>query len=114
MNTDARIEIGQDADGTYRYVAKGQPVEVGMVDFLIENGEDIQQCFAKRNQACPLRKQFPFDPELKRKTVVRNSPTDPAKVRVYVKGAPEEVVPLCSSSVDSQDGRTRIDFDKGM
>lgn len=41
MNTDARIEIGEDEDGTYRYMPRGQAIEVGMIDFLIENGEDV-------------------------------------------------------------------------
>ena len=100
MNTDARIEIGEDEDGTYRYMAKGQAIEVGMIDFLIENGEDVQHFFVKRNRSCIKLMQFPFDPFLKRKTVVRNNATMTDSVRVYVKGAPEEIIPLCSSTVD--------------
>lgn len=110
MNTDARIEIGEDEDGTYRYLAKGQPIEVGMIDFLIENGEDVQQFFVKRNRSCEKLMQFPFDSELKRKTVVRNNATQTESVRVYVKGAPEELIPICSSTVD--DALTRVDFEK--
>lgn len=41
MNTDVRIEIGEDQE-TYKYLARGQAVEVGMIDFLFENGEDVQ------------------------------------------------------------------------
>ena len=49
MNTDARIEIGEDHDETYKYLPKGQALEVGMMDFLLENGEDVQNLFVKKN-----------------------------------------------------------------
>ena len=52
MNTDARIEIGEDHDETYKYLPKGQALEVGMMDFLLENGEDVQNLFVKRNANC--------------------------------------------------------------
>lgn len=41
-NTDVLFEIGEDELGVYRYLAKGQAIEVGMIDFLLENGEDVQ------------------------------------------------------------------------
>jgi Ca2+ transporting ATPase len=111
MNTDARIEIGEDHDETYKYLPKGQALEVGMIDFLLENGEDVQSLFVKRNNNCVKLIQFPFDQELKRKTVVRNNATNPDTVRVYVKGAPEEVIPLCTMTVDV-DVR-RCEFEQG-
>jgi len=52
MNTDVRIEIGEDQDGSYRYQAKGQALEVGMIDFLLENDEDVNSLFVKRNMDC--------------------------------------------------------------
>ena len=61
MNTDARIEIGEDHDETYKYLPKGQALEVGMIDFLLENGEDVQSLFIKRNVNCAKIIQFPFD-----------------------------------------------------
>ena len=108
MNTDARIEIGEDEDGTYKYLAKGQATEVGMIDFLLENGEDVQSLFVRRNVNCVKLIQFPFDQKLKRKTVVRNNATNSETVRIYVKGAPEAVIPLCNATVD--DGIRRVDF----
>ena len=52
MNTDVRIEIGEDQDSSYRYQAKGQALEVGMIDFLLENDEDVNSLFVKRNMDC--------------------------------------------------------------
>lgn len=61
MNNDSRIEIGEDEDESYRYIAKGQPLEVGMIDFLLENEEDVQSLFIKRNIDFIKLLQFPFD-----------------------------------------------------
>lgn len=103
MNTDARIEIGEDHDETYKYLAKGQAIEVGMIDFLLENDEDVHSLFVKRNITYGKIIQFPFDQALKRKTVVRNHSMNPNTVRVYVKGAPETVIGLCNSTVETVD-----------
>ena len=32
-----------------------------MIDFLLENGEDVQSLFVKRNVNCAKIIQFPFD-----------------------------------------------------
>ena len=49
MNSDVRLEIGEDVNDVYKYLAKGQSLEVGMIDFLFENGEDVQSIFVYRN-----------------------------------------------------------------
>jgi magnesium-transporting ATPase (P-type) len=38
---------------------------------------------------------LPFDQALKRKIVIRYLPADPDPARIYVQGAPEEVMDLC-------------------
>jgi magnesium-transporting ATPase (P-type) len=45
--------------------------------------------------------QLPFNQELKRKVVIRYLKENHEVVRVYVKGAPEYVVPLCSQTLDN-------------
>lgn len=47
---------------------------------------------------------LPFDQSLKRKVIVRKHISDEAMVRVYVQGAPEYVLKLCSSSVAGELG----------
>lgn len=93
-NTDVRIEAN---DEILRYEPKGQALEVAMIQFLLDNGEDVQSIFINRNRATPKMLQIPFDQDLKRTVVVRSIYGENSKefVRVYVKGAPEEVVPLC-------------------
>jgi len=45
---------------------------------------------------------LPFDQTLKRKVVVRGT-YNKETVRVYVQGAPEEILKLCSSALNERD-----------
>ena len=45
-NTDVRIETNEEE---YKYEPKGVPLEVGMIQFLFDNGEDIQDKIVTRN-----------------------------------------------------------------
>jgi magnesium-transporting ATPase (P-type) len=100
-NTDVRIEAVDDGD-VPRYEPKGQPIEVGMIQFLIDNEEDVQNIFINRNRYTPKIVQLPFDQALKRKIVVRQINGNPEYVRVYVKGAPELIVPMCEETLNFQ------------
>lgn len=68
--------------------------------FLIDNNEDMRNNFISRNQYAPKVCQIPFDQEKKRKVVVRKVASDPTQCRIYVKGAPEYVINLCSDTYD--------------
>lgn len=46
-NTDVRIEVKEDDKSIYE--PKGQPLEVGMINFLFENDVDVQNMFITRN-----------------------------------------------------------------
>ena len=49
-NTDVRIEVDNEK---MLYVPCGSPCEVGMIKFLMDNGEDIPNQFIERNKFCP-------------------------------------------------------------
>lgn len=98
-NTDVRIETN---DVEVKYVPKGQALEVGLIQFLIDNEEDIPNMFIQRNQGAVKVIQLPFDQNYKRKVVVRHVEGDSELVRVYVKGAPEYVIPICTQTLDYQ------------
>lgn len=98
-NTDVRIETNDDE---VKYEPKGQALEVGLVQFLIDNEEDVPSMFIQRNQTAVKVLQLPFDQRYKRKVVVRHVEGDSELVRVYVKGAPEYVIPICTQSLDYQ------------
>ena len=110
-NTDVRIEIN---DQTYSYEPKGQALEVGLMNFLVDNNEDVPTTFLNRNSQTPMMLQIPFDQYLKRKVVLRQVQGKPEIVRVYVKGAPELVMPLCNQTLDFNGNRKEFeDSDQG-
>lgn len=110
-NTDVRIEIN---DELYSYEPKGQPLEVGLINFLVNNNEDVPATFMNRNSQTPMMLQIPFDQYLKRKVVLRQVQGKPDIVRVYVKGAPELVMPLCNQTLDHNGNRKEFeDSDQG-
>ena len=45
-NTDVRIETNEEE---VRYEPKGQALEVGLIQFLIDNEEDVPNMFIQRN-----------------------------------------------------------------
>lgn len=98
-NTDVRIETDNE---NCKYKPAGQAIEVGLIQFLMDNGEDIQNIFINRNRYAPKVVQLPFDQNLKRKVVVRQVQGSEDLVRVYVKGAPEYVVPHCVKTLNRQ------------
>jgi len=98
-NTDVHIE---NNDAEFRYEPAGQALEVGMMNFLIDNEDDVQYSFINRNKHQAKMTQLPFDQTLKRKTVIRQCRNQPDRVRVYTKGAPEFVIPLCAETFDNQ------------
>lgn len=57
-NTDVRMEVN---NATKRYEPKGQSVEVGLIKFLIDNGEDVLNTFIERNKNLKCVTQLPFD-----------------------------------------------------
>ena len=51
-NTDVRIETDDD---NCKYEPHGQPLEVGLIKFLLDNNEDVQNLFIHRNMSCPVQ-----------------------------------------------------------
>jgi len=68
-NTDVRFEPTNKVP--YVMEPFGQELEVGLVKFLLENEEDVQQLFVERNRYQEKVVQLPFCQTLKRKVVVR-------------------------------------------
>jgi len=69
-NTDVRLEVeespilnekGKKVGDVAKYVPKGQAIEVAMIDFLMENGEDVYEGFIRQNKLQEKIFQLPFD-----------------------------------------------------
>ena len=107
-NTDVRIEVN---DELCEYEPCGSALEVGMIKFMMENEEDVQTKFINRNQNAPKLVQLPFDQNLKRKVVIRPIVNQRGMVRIYVKGAPEYLIELCSLKISSNSEPKAFDPD---
>jgi len=92
-----RVEID---DKNMRYMPEGQPIEVGLVKFLFDNDLDVPQMLINRNLRTPKVHQLPFSQFHKRKVVIRKVDSVEDIVRVYIKGAPEYVIPFCNKTLD--------------
>jgi len=91
-NSDVRIET-ENENCTYK--PEGHATEVALIKFLMDNEYDIQNVFINRNKLAAKIANLAFDQKLKRKVVVRYVHENPNAVRIYIKGAPEEVFKLC-------------------
>jgi len=96
-NSDVRIEAN---DTTLTFEPQGKGLDVGMCNFLVDNDEDIMALFTQRNREAKAQYVGNFVQEDQMTIVVRAIPGDDANVGVYVKGAPEKVIELCSSTYD--------------
>lgn len=88
FNSTAKVEMSEDA----RYVPTGNGTEVGLLKFLQNNGEPIQDSIkAKVGNVLAF---VPWTPIRKMEsTVVR---LQDGTIRVFAKGAPEELLKKCS------------------
>lgn len=49
-NTDVRLEVDEGESKVAKYMAMGQSIEVGMINFLFENEEDVYEGFNVQNK----------------------------------------------------------------
>jgi magnesium-transporting ATPase (P-type) len=93
-NCEARVEM----DAT-TYVPVGNGTEVALLRFLQDAEVPVHLLIQRKLDR--IKATSPFSPERKRSAVALQCPDRPAKVAVYVKGAPEVVMDLCRSALGS-------------
>jgi len=97
LNCDAHMQMRG-----VTYKPAGSPVEVGLLNFLLSNGVNVQEKLIEReSDAVALKLWIPFSSERKLMTVAYTLRDDPSTTRLVVKGAPEHVVAMCSTQLDS-------------
>ena len=79
-------------DDDHRYEPDGAPLEVAMLNLLIDNGVPVKERMLEIHKNHELKLKSPFCSMRKCMTVVYR--LDQHTIRVVVKGAPEVVVPL--------------------
>lgn len=98
-NTNVRFEANDD---TMQYEARGQELEIGMINFLLDNKIDAQQMLIDRNLYAKKVFLLPFNQKDKLMVVARQMANDESQVRIYVKGAPESIIPHCVDTFNEQ------------
>lgn len=93
-NCEARVEM----DAT-TYVPVGNGTEVALLRFLQDAEVPVHLLIQRKLER--IRATSPFSPERKRSAVALQCPDRPEKVAVYIKGAPEVVLDLCTHAQGS-------------
>jgi len=83
------------------YKPRGSPVEVGILNLLLNSGVSVQEKLIERERDHILQLWIPFSSDRKRMTVAYTLKDHPEHVRLVIKGAPEKIVPLCTHKLDS-------------
>lgn len=95
-NCEARIEM----DAT-TYVPVGNGTEVALLRFLQDAEVPVHLLIQRKLGR--IRAISPFSPERKRSVVALECPDRPERVAVYVKGAPEVILELCTHTHQADD-----------
>ena len=96
LNSDAHMQMQGP-----EYKPRGSPVEVGILNLLLNSGVSVQEKLVERERDHILQLWIPFSSDRKRMTVAYSLKDHPDHVRLVCKGAPEMIVKLCSSKLDS-------------
>lgn len=90
FNTQARIEAGEST-----YSANGQPTDVAMINFLQDADIPVHLFIQRRfgdNYICELNLRS----DQRWSAVAVKLYNDPSQTVVYIKGAPEDIISMCS------------------
>jgi magnesium-transporting ATPase (P-type) len=88
-------------------MAQGNGTEVGLINFLMDNEINVADMMKKKNGL--IEASIPFDAIQKKSIVAVRHPDLEDTVRVYVKGAPENVVRLCEKTFDISGRRVSLE-----
>ena len=103
-NSSAWIEMSQNCF----YIPEGQGTEVSLIKWLQGAEKPVHEYMQKKFTDIILA-TVPFDSNLKKSIVAVKHPVVQNTVRVYVKGAPEYVLPNCLTHFDELGQRTDLD-----
>lgn len=103
FNCTARIEMDDTS-----YVPVGNPTEVGLLKFLQDADVPVHALIMQKLGR--IKAVSPFNSTKKRSATVVQNPNKPGTVTVFLKGAPEVVLEMCSS-IQSQTGMVQLSPD---
>lgn len=96
MNCSAHMQMQGE-----QYRPVGSAVEVGLLQMLCDLGVPVQEKLIERERDYTLQLWIPFSSQRKRMTTAYTLKDYPDIVRLVVKGAPEHIIPMCTSKLNS-------------
>ena len=102
-NTTAHIEMTENAF----YVPEGNGTEVSLIKWL--QGADIPVHKVMLEKEGKVKATIPFDTKYKNSIIAISHPQMEDTIRVYVKGAPENLVQNCSAFFDESNNKKAFD-----
>lgn len=97
MNCDAQMQMQGES-----YKPKGSPVDVGLLQLVSDQDIAVQEKLIERERDYTLKLWIPFSSDRKMMTTAYVLKDHPNTVRVFVKGAPEYIVPKCTEKLVDQ------------
>jgi len=94
-------------DEDHRYEPAGSPLEVALLNFMVDNGIPIQDRFIQAHHQNEVKLKSPFCSLRKSMTVVHR--LDNQTIRVVMKGAPEVLVPLSTRLLNANNQLQQFD-----
>jgi len=92
-NSSAYIEMSENSF----YIPKGQGTEVSLIKWLQDAEEPVHEMMMKKFDNDFVLANIPFSSNTKKSIIAVKHPDLVETVRVYIKGAPEIVIPTCQS-----------------
>lgn len=103
FNCSARIEMDQS-----HYIPVGNATEVGLLKFLQQADIPVHLMITQKFQN--IKTISPFNSYKKRSATVIKNPNRPQTISIYLKGAPEVVLSMCTS-IQNQNGILQLSHD---
>ena len=103
FNTEAHIEMTENAF----YIPVGNGTEVSLIKWL--QGAEIPVHKIMLQREGKIRAWIPFDNDHKNSIIAVAHPSMEDTVRVYIKGAPENIIENCAAYIDSAENKKQFD-----
>ena len=101
-NSNANPKFVQEGKQALRIEQNGNKTECALLEVAYRMGYDYEK-FRSRDR---IKKIFPFSSERKKMATVYED--EKGKLYLFVKGAPDFMLPACSSFVNSEGGISKI------
>jgi magnesium-transporting ATPase (P-type) len=107
-NLNTKQVTNKDKSQRTDYIPNGAPTEVALITAGMKAGLQLNSLQSSK----PRLGSVPFESQHKFMATIHNGDTTNSKPVIYVKGAPDRLMPLCNAQVDPTNKTSRVALDK--